>query len=99
MNLSRPRRFRQVPLPDRLFARAVALGATSEHATASAVDELRRLAGDDREALRRALARCDHPSGEAAHPGTVATALLRSAIDQLPSRAVGLDALGESGTA
>jgi hypothetical protein len=94
-----PRRFRQRPLADRLFARAVALGATSEHVSVSAVDELRRLAGGDGEALSRALARCDHPSGEVGHPRTIATALLRSAIDRLPTRrAAGLEALEESGS-
>ena len=98
MTLFRARRFRQMPLADRLFARAVALGATSEHATLSAVDELRRLSGGDGDALRRALARCDHPSGEVGHPRTVATALLRSAIDHLPPReAPGVEALEESG--
>jgi len=75
-----------MPLADRLFARAIALGATSEQATASAVDELQRMARGDGNALNRALARCDHPSGEVGHPRTVATALLRSAIDHLPPR-------------
>jgi hypothetical protein len=70
-----------VALTDRLLARALMLGATSEHPTDSAVNDLRRLAVGDREALNRALGRIDHPSGHAGHPATVARALLRSAIE------------------
>jgi len=81
VTVSPRRRFRQLPLADRLFARAVVLGACSEQPTVSAIGELRRLAGGDAVALKRALARCDHPSGDGGHPRAVATALLRSALD------------------
>jgi hypothetical protein len=76
-----PRRLRQVPLSDRIFARALAYGATSEHPTEPAVKDLWRLADGNRDALRRALVRIDHPSGHAGHPGAVARSLLRSAMD------------------
>jgi len=76
-----PPRLRRAPLTDRLLARAVALGATSEHPTAPAVNDLLRLAAGDHEALERALARIDHPSGSVGHPRTVARALLRSAME------------------
>jgi hypothetical protein len=88
------RRLRQVPLTDRLFARALALGATSEHPTEPAVEALWRLAAGDRDALRRALARIDHPSGHVGHPGSVASSLLRSAIDH--QHAAGATELQES---
>src|SRR5947209_3077297 len=69
-------RLRRAALTDRLLARALALGATSEHPTALAVNDLWRLAGGDHEELERALARIDHPSGSVGHPRTVARALL-----------------------
>src|SRR5436190_20321298 len=57
VTLQRARRYRQAALPDRALARALVLGATSEHPTEAAVDDLWRLAGGDREALKRALGR------------------------------------------
>ena len=79
-----PPRLRRAALADRLVARALALGATSEHPTKPAVNALLRLAAGDNEALERALARIDHPSGHVGHPGTVARALLRSAMELEP---------------
>jgi hypothetical protein len=87
LDRSRGRRLRHLPLTDRLFARALMLGATSEHPTKRAVDDLWQLAAGDREALKRALARIDHPSGHPGHPGTVARALLRSAMELQQPRA------------
>ena len=85
-------RLRRAALTDRLLARALALGATSEHPTAPAVNALWRLAGGDHEALERALARIDHPSGSVGHPRTIARALLRSAIDlEAPCEAAAME--------
>lgn len=80
MKLRRPRRTGDLPLTDRIFARALVLGATSEHPTEAAVHDLCDLAGGDREALKRALGRLDDPSGDVEHPRVVASLLLRSAL-------------------
>jgi len=85
-------RLRRAPLADRLFARALALGATSDNPTELAVNDLWRLAAGDHEALRRALSRIDHPSGHVGHPGNVARALLRSAMElESPCGAPGME--------
>jgi hypothetical protein len=76
----RTRRHGSLPLPDRIFARALVLGATSDHPTEAAVNDLWLLAGGDREALKRALGRLDHPSGRVGHPRAIASLLLRSAL-------------------
>jgi hypothetical protein len=82
------------------LARALALGATSERPTEPAVDDLRQLAAGDREALARALGRIGHPSGQVGHPGVIASALLRSALDQQEALADELEesaGLGQGG--
>jgi len=85
-------RLRRAALTDRLLARALALGATSEHPTAPAVNDLWRLAAGNHEALERALARIDHPSGSVGHPRTVARALLRSAMElEAPCEAAAME--------
>ena len=81
MTLRRTRRAGDLPLTDRIFARALVLGATSEHPTEAAVHDLSDLAGGDREALQRALARLDHPSGDLGHPRVIASLLLRAALE------------------
>ena len=80
MTLRRARRHADLPLADRVFARAVMLGATTERPTEAAVEDLCRLAAGDREALTRALNRIDHPSGRVGHTGVIASVLLRAAL-------------------
>jgi hypothetical protein len=87
VTLHRTRRNASLPLPDRVFARALVLGATSQRPTEAAVDDLWRLAGGDREALTRALGRLDHPSGRVGHPRATASLLLRSALSYQDSPA------------
>jgi hypothetical protein len=87
-----PRRLRQLPLTDRLLA---------EHSRSERLPSIRPSLrsstcggwpGGDREALKRALARIDHPSGRVGRPGSVASALLRSAMDiQAPGGAIELE--------
>ena len=97
MRLRRTRRPGDLPLTDRLFARALVLGATSEHPTEAAVADLYGLAGGDREALKRALGRLDHPSEQVGHPRAVASLLLRSALSS--QDALVAEELGEAGIA
>jgi hypothetical protein len=71
-----------VPLSDRLAARALALGATSEQPTEPAIHALRRLAAGDQAALARALAHLEHPSGRIGRTTLIAGALLRASLKQ-----------------
>jgi hypothetical protein len=85
--LRRPRRIADRPLADRVFARALTLGATYEHPTEDAVHNLWSLAGGDREVLTRAFNRLTHPTEHVGSPGVVAAALLKSALsyDAVPA--------------
>ena len=69
-------------------APALVLGATSEHPNEAAVHDLCNLAGGDREALKRALGRIEHPSEHVGHPRVIASLLLRSALASQDTLAV-----------
>lgn len=88
VTLRRNRRGGDLPLTDRIFTRALVLGATSEHPNEAAVHDLCNLAGGDREALKRALGRIEHPSEHVGHPRVIASLLLRSALASQDTLAV-----------
>jgi hypothetical protein len=70
---------------ERLFARALALAATSEGPTDEGVRSLVDLAGDNPKAIEQALARVERLGG-LGRSGDVACQLLRSAIEMTGAR-------------